>query len=257
MNNLKLFKPTTPSLRHKINTLNKLNRLTNKNLTKIKKATGGRNFLGRITTRHIGGGHKKRIRIIDSLGNTGSYSTAKLIKFIYDPNKTNYLALYETNNHKQFLRPAISTQKIGDVIYGKYYPLKRELTSGNILPLKKIPIGSKISNIEINNEIKFAKAAGVYATIIKHNKNNTSIKLSSKKIIEINSNNLCTIGINENLLHNNKILGKAGVNRWLGIRPTVRGEAMNPIDHPHGGKTSGGVRLKTVYGKLAKFIKTK
>lgn len=257
MKYLKKFKPTTPSLRHKINTINKLERLENKNLTIIKKSTGGRNFIGKITTRHLGGGHKKRIKIIDTLGNNASYSTAKLIKFIYDPNKTNYLALYETNTNKQFLRPAILNQKIGDTIFGKYYPIKKEHHIGEILPLKKLPVGSKISNIQLNNKIQLAKAAGVFATIIKHKQNNTSVKLASKKIIEISSNNLCMLGINNNILHNNKILGKAGSSRWLGIRPTVRGEAMNPIDHPHGGKTSGGVRLKTVYGKLAKFIKTK
>lgn len=134
-----------------------------------------------------------------------------------------------------------------------------DLTNGSILSLKKVPVGTKISNIELNpgKGLQLAKAAGVFATIIKQDKNLTSIKLASKKTISLNSNCLCTIGINNNILHNNIILGKAGAKRWLGIKPTVRGEAMNPIDHPHGGKTSGGVRLKTIYGKLAKFIKTK
>lgn len=259
MNNIKYFKPTSPALRHKIKIANKLININNKNLTIIKKSTGGRNFLGRITTRHLGGGHKQRIRLIDTLNKQALYGTATLVKFVYDPNRTNYLSLYETKTNKQFLRPSIEGQQIGDKIFGKYYPLKIDTLIGNTLPLKKVPVGTKISNIELKpgKGAQLAKAAGVFATIIKHDKNLTNIKLASKKIIELNSNCICTIGINNNALHNNIILGKAGTKRWLGIRPTVRGEAMNPIDHPHGGKTSGGVRLKTVYGKLAKFIKTK
>ena len=103
--------------------------------------------------------------------------------------------------------------------------------------------------------MKLIKAAGTFGTVIKHENNITTVKLPSKKQINISSNNLCTIGSNSNINSHNVILGKAGANRWRGIRPTVKGEAMNPVDHPHGGKTSGGVQLKTVYGKLAKFIK--
>lgn len=256
---LKVFKPKTPSLRHKIMPINKTKRLENKNLSIIKKATGGRNFLGSITTRHIGGGHKKRIKLIDNIGQIGAYSVAKIKQVVYDANRSNFLVLCETKAKKQFLRLSIEGQNINSNIYGKYYPLKKKIQLGDIVPLKQIPVGTKISNIQLkpNAITQIAKAAGVFAIVLKHEFNNTALKLASKQIITISSNCLCTIGKNSNSLHNNTILGKAGANRWRGIRPTVRGEAMNPIDHPHGGETSGGVRLKTVYGKLAKFVKSK
>ena len=256
---LKQIKPTTPSLRHKIKIITYLINNKNKKLSIIKKKTGGRNFLGKITVRHIGGGHKQRINLIDNYGLNGSYTISKITNFVYDANRSNYLALCKTPNNKEFLRLSADGQKIGDTVFGKYYPLKTSLHNSDILPLKGIPVGTKIFNIEFNpgKGMKLARAAGVFATIIKHENNLTTIKLSSKKIIVLSSDCLCNIGINNNINYHNKILGKAGANRWRGIRPTVRGEAMNPIDHPHGGETSGGVRLKTVYGKLAKFIKTR
>lgn len=256
---LKIIKPTTPSLRHKIQLINSTERLKNKTLSLNKRKTGGRNFLGKITRRHLGGGHKQRIKIIDNHANVGAYSKSTIKQFIYDPNRSNYLALYQTLNNKEFLKLAPDNQKIGDIIYGKHYPGKKSFNIGNAEFLKNISTGTKIFNIELfpGSGMKLAKAAGVFAIIIKHNKDITTIKLASKKTINLSSDCLAHIGINSNLNHNNTILGKAGVKRWLGIRPTVRGEAMNPIDHPHGGETSGGVKLKTIYGKLAKFIKTR
>lgn len=254
---LKQIKPTTPSLRHKIKLINNFSCLDNKSLSIIKKKTGGRNFLGKITVRHIGGGHKQRIKILDSNGNIGAYSSSKVISFIHDPNRNNYLVLCKTQNDKQFLRLAADGQKIGDIVNGKYASIKKELNFGNITQIKNVPIGTKIFNIELqpNTGMKLAKAAGTFAIVIKHEKDKTFLKLTSKKTISILSNCLCTIGVNSNINYHNIIFGKAGVKRWKGIRPTVRGEAMNPIDHPHGGETSGGVRLKTIYGKLAKFVK--
>lgn len=255
---LKQIKATTPSLRHKIKLNLPVNKLINKQLSIIKKKTGGRNFLGKITTRHIGGGHKQRIKLLDN-NIIGLYTQSKVIDFIYDSNRSNYLSLLRTNNNKEYLKLALEGQKLGDIVYGRYFPSKKVYNLGETTFIQNIPIGMKISNIELkpNTGFKLAKAAGVFATIIKHDNNFTTIKLASKKTILIPFDSLCTLGINANINHHNKILGKAGVKRWLGIRPTVRGEAMNPIDHPHGGETSGGVKLKTIYGKIAKFIKTK
>lgn len=252
----KLIKPTTPSARHKIIPKLTLSNLKNNLLLTIKKKSGGRNNTGKITMRHLGGGHKQKIRLVDSFANIGSYSESKLIDFIYDHLKTNYLSLFETKNKRQFLRLSISGQQIGDKLNGKYSMGDLNFNLGSVLPLKSIPVGTKISNVQLNNS-NLLKAAGTYGTIIKQDKKNAIVKLASKQQIAINNKNLATIGINNNINHEKTILGKAGVKRWLGIKPTVRGEAMNPIDHPHGGKTSGGVRLKTVYGKLAKFIKTR
>lgn len=258
---LKYFKPTTPGLRHKIAAKSgSLINIRVKALSLAKKSNAGRNHTGKITVRHRGGGHKKRIRIIDFSGNIGAYSKTTVLGIVYDPIRTTRLALCTTNTDQWFWRLAADNQKAGDILIGKYIHNKKDFTNGEILPLSYYPEGIKIFNIERISGAggQLARAAGTFATIIKHNEDNTTlIKLNSKKDILVNSDCTATVGKASNPLHFNRILGKAGVSRWKGIRPTVRGEAMNPIDHPHGGKTRGGVRLKTVYGKLAKFVKTR
>ena len=254
---IKRFKPTTNGLRHKISLLQKFQTFNKKKLTYSITKTGGRNHTGRISTRHIGGGHKKRATIIDYLGTSATYAVSKLIGVGYDSNRSSFVGIYQSPNNKVFLRLLPSGKNLNTSIPGKY--IKEPQGPGTITMLKNLPVGEKIFNIQWSskNTTQLVKAAGTFATIIKQNKKETLIKMPSKALKSIPNHNFCTIGVSSNINHNKKILGKAGANRWIGIRPTVRGEAMNAIDHPHGGKTSGGVRLKTIYGKLAKFVKTR
>ena len=257
---IKYYKPITPGVRHKVSPKSgSLLNIKVKALSIEKKAKAGRNHTGKITVRHRGGGHKRRIRIIDYNGNIGAYSKTKVLAICYDPQRTTRLALCTNQKHDWFWRLAADKQKAGDILRGKYLHGLKDFKVGEIVPVKMCPEGIKVYNIETikGKGGQLARAAGTYATIIKHNTNNTTLlSLSSKKDININSDCVVSIGRASNIFHNNKILGKAGVSRWKGFRPCVRGEAMNPIDHPHGGKTRGGVRLRTVYGKLAKFVKT-
>lgn len=257
---IKTFKPVTPSLRHRIKAVagSRLN-IKFDPLTLPLKSKAGRNRTGRITVRHRGGGHKKRVRLIDYHGNIGAYSKSQILHISYDPNRSGYLAFCKTPQGKYFYRMACYQSKPGDILTGKYVHDLNEFNIGDILPLKNIPLGTTVNSIGKFNDQggTYCRSAGTSAFIQKHNNNNTSsLILNNNKVIDINSNSLAQIGRINNIFHEKTVLGKAGLSRRKGRRPNVRGEAMNPIDHPHGGKTAGGVRLKTVYGKLAKFVKT-
>ncbi len=256
---IKQHKPVTPGMRHKISLSNKYTEINKKKLTISTHKTGGRNITGKITTRHIGGGHKQRLRILDNLGDTGSYSKIRFMHEVHDPFHTGSVGLFKTLSGKEFLRLIPEQMNKQAEIAGKFFQQESFYINGTVIQLKKLAIGTKIFNIQSNpnNKTQIAKAGGTFAIIVKQEPAYTTIKLPSKKTKVINNNFICTVGSNGNSFNNKKILGKAGVSRWLGIRPTVRGEAMNPRDHPHGGETSGGVRLKTIYGKLAKFVKSK
>ncbi len=229
-----------------------------KQLTVGLRKTGGRNNLGRITSRHIGGGHKKLYRLIDFKRN--KFDIAGTVERIeYDPNRTAFIALikYEDGQLSYILAPA--KLKEGDqVMSGQNVEIK----IGNALPLKNIPTGSVIHNIEMKpgKGGQIARSAGASANLVGKDSGYAQIKLSSGEIRLILLECFATIGELSNADKKNINIGKAGRNRWLGNRPHVRGVAMNPIDHPHGGgegKTSGGRHPVTPWGKPTKGKKTR
>lgn len=195
--------------------------------------SGGRNNYGRITTRHIGGGHKKRYRIIDFKRNKDEiYGIVERIE--YDPNRSAniVLLLYRDGERRYILEP--KGIRIGDcIISGTNVPIKL----GNALPMSNIPVGSVVHNIEIKvgKGGQLARSAGSYVQIVARDGEYVVLRLRSGEMRKIRCECRATIGEVGNVEHMLRMLGKAGANRWRGVRPTVRGTAMNPIDHPHGG----------------------
>lgn len=258
---LKPYNPITPGTRFRINiNYKKLLKLKlEKNLITKNTKKGGRNNTGRITVRHIGGGSKKRYRLI--LFKRISF-IGIITNFEYDPNRTSFLAkifLKNLNIYKYIL--ATEKMSLGDIII--YDSNLNEPQLGDSTLLKNISSGSLIHNIEIkpNKGGQLARSAGCFAYLLEKVDNKFArIKLKSKEQRLISLNCFASIGIISNSDHFLTKIGKAGKNRWLGIRPTVRGVAMNPIDHPHGGgqgKTSGGRPSVTPKGILTKGIPTR
>lgn len=232
---IKKYNPTSPGFRHKIKLFN-LNIYKGKpyySLTSSKNKTGGRNNLGRITVRHIGGGHKKKYRILDFKRNKYNI-LGKVERIEYDPNRSSLIALilYKDGERRYILYP--EGIKVGDYIEsGNNVSIKL----GNCLPIKNIPIGTYLHNIELipNKGGQLSRSAGSYSQLIVFEKDYAVLRLRSSEIRKVNFLCKATIGKVGNSKHMLRVLGKAGSSRWLGIRPTVRGTAMNPIDHPHGG----------------------
>lgn len=228
-------KATSPGRRHLKKVFNPLLRKNQpySKLIRKKNKKGGRNNNGRITTRHIGGGHKKKYRIIDFKRNKDNL-IAKVEKIEYDPNRSANIALilYEDGERRYILSP--KNLKIGDKIQSGP---NAEIKIGNSLPLSKIPIGSIIHNIELKPKKggQLARSAGSHAQLVSRDQKYVNIRLKSNEIRKIFYSCRATIGEVGNAEHMLQSLGKAGANRWRGIRPTVRGTAMNPVDHPHGG----------------------
>jgi len=229
-----------------------------KSLTRGKISSGGRNNLGRITSRHRGDGHKNKFRIVDFYRKKDDLS-AKVERIEYNPNRSAYLALikYEDGTMNYILAP--NNINIGDgVVSGK----NKEIKIGNCMPLSDIPAGTEIHNVELkpNSGGKIARSAGSYAQISGTDENYCIIKLASGEVRKIISSARATIGTVSNKDHQNVKIGKAGRNRWKGKRPQSRGVAMNPVDHPHGGgegKTSGGRSPVSPWGQSAKGLKTR
>ncbi len=232
---IKKYKPTSSGFRHRIK-LNYLNIYKGKpfyNLLSKKNRSGGRNNLGRITVRHIGGGHKKKYRILDFKRNKYNI-LGKVERIEYDPNRSSLIALilYKDGERRYILCP--ENIKIGDFIEsGDNVPIKL----GNCLLIKNIPISTFIHNIELipNKGGQISRSAGSYSQLIVFENKYAILKLRSGEIRKINILCRATIGKISNSKYMLRNLGKAGSSRWLGIRPTVRGTAMNPVDHPHGG----------------------
>lgn len=257
--NLYVFKPVTSGLRGKIKLLNKLSKC--KVLNRFCKSLNyhaGRNNLGRITVRHKGGRCKRRYRVIDFFrSNSGLYG--KVVREEYDPNRnSNILLINYFNGEKSYI---ISPKniKIKDILVSS---LDSPLNIGNSNIIKNIPNGFKIHCLESfpGSGAKYSRSSGSYCTIISKNNSSVNILLKSGKIKKFNLNCKATIGEVGNNDYNLIKKGKAGVNRLLGIRPTVRGVAMNPVDHPHGGgegKTSGGRDPVSPWGIPTKGYKTK
>ncbi|QJC32533.1 50S ribosomal protein L2 [Enterobacteriaceae endosymbiont of Donacia dentata] len=232
---IKKYKPTSPGRRHMIKVVNNYLYKGKPLFSQISKKnkSNGRNNYGRITTRHIGGGHKKLYRIIDFKRNKDDIS-AIVERIEYDPNRSAHIALikYKDGVRNYILSP--KNLKIGDIIKsGKNASIK----IGNTLPMNNIPVGSILHNVEMKpgKGGQIARAAGTYVQLIAKEKLYITVRLKSGEIRKIQSNCRATLGEIGNNEHMLKSFGKAGAKRWKGIRPTVRGTAMNPIDHPHGG----------------------
>jgi len=222
-----------------------------KSLTKGFKRGVGRNNQGRLTTRHKGGGHKRNFRDIDFTFNKRDIpATIKSIE--YDPNRTAYIALvaYADGEKRYILAP--KTAKVGQVfVVSEKAPLK----PGNRTSLHRIPVGTFVYNIEIKpgQGAKMVRSAGNYAEVVAVEGDYVNLKMPSSEIRKVLGGSMATIGETSNPEHRLRTLGKAGRSRWLGIRPTVRGSAMNPVDHPYGGgegRSGRGLRrAKSKWGK--------
>jgi large subunit ribosomal protein L2 len=257
---LKKFNPTTPSLRFK--TVTDYSGLTKKapekSLLEPIKQTGGRNNAGRITMRRMGGGHKRRYRRIDFKRDKHGVP-AKVASIEYDPNRSAFISLlHYADGEKRYILTPHGIKEGDSVISGPDI----DIHPGNSLPLTKIPTGLFVHNVEMiaGRGGQMVRSAGAYAQLMAKEGNYVSLRLPSGEIRMVRKECYATIGQVSNLDHEIVSIGKAGRNRWLGKRPKVRGVAMNPVDHPHGGgegKTSGGGHPVSPWGLPTKGYKTR
>ena len=257
---LKTFNPTSPGRRQLVlvdrSDLHKGRPV--KKLTEGLTKSGGRNNRGRITARRIGGGAKKLYRKVDFKRNKFDVE-ATVERLEYDPNRTAFIALITYTDGEQSYIIAPQRLAVGDkVISSKTADIK----PGNTLPLKNIPVGTIIHNIELKPEkgAQMIRSAGSYAQLVGRDGGYAQIKLSSGELRMVLDRCLATVGAVSNPDNMNQVLSKAGRNRWKGKRPSVRGVAMNPFDHPHGGgegKSSGGRHPVTPWGKKTRGPKTR
>lgn len=229
-----------------------------KTLTEGLKKTGGRNNLGRITTHHIGGRHKRRYRLID-FKRTKKDIPAVVERLEYDPNRTAFIALIKYTDGELSYILAPQRLAIGDQVLASQ---KADIKPGNAMPLKSMPVGTIVHNVEMKpgKGGQLARSAGTYIQLVGRDGAFAILKLTSGEVRKVSGDCMATVGALSNPDQKNINLGKAGRNRWLGVRPTVRGVAMNPIDHPHGGgegRTSGGRHPCTPWGKPTKGKKTR
>ena len=227
-------------------------------LVEKKSKSGGRNNKGRITTRHVGGGHKQRYRVIDFKRNKEGVP-GKIERIEYDPNRTAHIALvlYADGERRYIIAP--ENVKAGDtVISGVNAPIK----AGNSLPLRNIPLGTVVHCVELKpgKGAQLARSAGTSAQLVAKEGAYATLRLRSGEMRKVLADGRATIGEVSNGEHSLRKLGKAGAARWRGVRPTVRGVAMNPVDHPHGGgegRTSGGRHPVSPWGVPTKGYKTR
>jgi large subunit ribosomal protein L2 len=253
-------KPTSPGRRH-------VNKVVHVDLHKgkpyaplleKKSKSGGRNNNGRITTRHIGGGHKQHYRMVDFKRNKdGIPATVERIE--YDPNRTANIALVLYADGERRYIIASKGMKAGDqIISGADAPIK----SGNTMPLRNIPMGSVVHCVEmkVGKGAQIARSAGASVQLVAREGDYATLRLRSGEMRKIRVECKATLGEVSNSEHSLRSLGKAGASRWRGVRPTVRGVAMNPVDHPHGGgegRTSGGRHPVSPWGTPTKGYKTR
>ena len=258
---LKTFKPVTPSLRQLVlvdrRELYKGKPV--KALTEGKSSSGGRNNLGRITVRFRGGGHKRVLRNVDFKRRENLNVPATVERIEYDPNRTAFIALITFPDGKQSYILAPQRLSPGDkVVAGESVDVK----PGNAAPIGSMPVGTIVHNVElkIGKGGAIARSAGNYAQIVGRDQGYVTLRLNSGEQRLVHGQCFATVGAVSNPDHMNISLGKAGRNRWLGKRPHVRGVAMNPVDHPHGGgegRTSGGRNPVTPWGVPTKGKKTR
>ena len=257
---LQKLRPTSPGRRFtvKVNSPQLHKGAPHEPLLEKKTSTGGRNNNGRITTRHRGGGHKRRYRIIDFRRNKDDIQ-GKVERIEYDPNRSAHLALilYADGERRYILAP--KNLRAGDqIMSGRQAPIK----PGNALPLRNIPVGTLIHCIELKpgKGAQMVRAAGGSAQIVAREGTYISLRMRSGEMRKVHVDCRATVGEVGHNEHNLRKLGKAGASRWRGVRPTVRGVAMNPIDHPHGGgegRTSGGRHPVSPWGTPTKGKKTR
>lgn len=253
-------KPTSPGRRFVVTIKNSEIHKgdAHQSLVETKRKKGGRNAQGRITVRHQGGGHKQLYRIIDFKRNKDGVSGI-VERLEYDPNRTAYIALvlYKDGERRYIIAP--KDLKAGDtVVSGHDAPIK----VGNTLPIRNIPVGSTIHCVELKpgKGAQIARSAGASMQLVAREGEYATVRLRSGEMRKILAECRATIGEVSNSEHNLRSLGKAGAVRWRGKRPTVRGVAMNPVDHPHGGgegRTSGGRHPVSPWGTPTKGYKTR
>lgn len=253
-------KPTSPARRFVVKVVNKdLHKgAPVRALTESKNKSGGRNNNGRITTRHIGGGHKQRYRVVDfKRDKDGIPATVERLE--YDPNRSANLALllYKDGERRYVIAPK-GINAGDEIVSGANAPIK----SGNALPLSNIPVGTQIHCIEMKpgKGAQIARSAGTSAQLLAREGIYVTLRLRSGEMRKIHINCKATIGEVGNSEHGLRSLGKAGATRWKGVRPTVRGVVMNPVDHPHGGgegRTSGGRHPVSPWGVPTKGYRTR
>ena len=257
---IKKFKPVTPTLRYRtVEDFSNVTRKTpEKSLLEPVKKSGGRNSKGRITMRHRGGGHKRQYRRIDFKRDKVGVP-AKVATIEYDPNRSARIALlhYADGEKRYILAP--EGLKVGDAVEAGE---GADIKPGNALALKNIPLGTSVHNVELKHGRggQIVRSAGGYAQIMAKEGNYVQLKLPSGEVRMVRRECFATVGQVGNLTHENVVHGKAGKTRWMGWRPSVRGVAMNPIDHPLGGgegKSSGGRHPVTPWGKPTKGYKTR
>ena len=227
-------------------------------LLEKKRKTGGRNNMGRITTRHQGGGHKQHYRVIDFKRNKDGIA-AKVERVEYDPNRSAHIALLlYADGERRYIIASKNLRAGNEVISGHDAPIKE----GNCLPLRNIPVGTVVHAIEMRpgKGAQLARSAGAAVQLIAREGIHVTVRLRSGEMRKVHADCRATVGEVSNSEHNLTKYGKAGAKRWLGIRPTVRGVVMNPVDHPHGGgegRTSGGRHPCTPWGVPTKGYKTR
>jgi large subunit ribosomal protein L2 len=228
-------------------------------VTRVKK-TGGRNNTGRITTRHMGGGHKRKYRIVDFRRDKLEIE-GKVASIQYDPYRSANIALiHYVDGEKRYIVAALGL-KVGDKIVSSRKG-DTEIKEGNSLPLKLIPVGTLVHNVEVKpgKGAQLARSAGSFAQLVAKEGSYATVRLPSGEVKLVHLSCTATIGQVGNIEHENITVGKAGRSRWMGIRPTVRGVAMNPVDHPLGGgegRSKGGRHPCSPWGQLAKGLKTR
>ncbi len=254
------LKPTSPGRRFVVKVVNPdLHKgAPHAPLLEKKSKQGGRNNAGRITTRHQGGGHKQHYRVIDFKRNKdGIIGTVERLE--YDPNRTSHIALIKyTDGERRYIIAPRGLAAGDEIVSGSAAPIK----PGNCLPLRNIPVGSTVHCIElkVGKGAQLARSAGAAVQLVAREGGYATLRLRSGEMRKVHAECRATIGEVGNSEHNLRKLGKAGAKRWLGVRPTVRGVVMNPVDHPHGGgegRTSGGRHPCTPWGVPTKGYKTR
>ncbi len=257
---LKKFNPTTPGQRQlvQIDRKDLYKGKPEKTLTEGLTKTGGRNNHGRMTARHIGGGHKRRYRIIDWKRNKFDVE-GTVLRLEYDPNRTAFIALIEYKDGEKRYIVAPQRLNVGDkIIAGD----KVDVKPGNAMPLKNMPVGTIIHNVEMKpgKGAQMIRAAGTFGQLVGRDQGYAQIKLTSGELRIVRGECIATVGAVSNPDHMNTNDGKAGRTRWKGKRPSVRGVAMNPVDHPLGGgegKSAGGRHPCTPWGKPTMGYRTR
>ena len=257
---LKKYNPTSPGQRNLV-TVDRSDLYKGKPVKKLTQGltkTGGRNNSGHITSWQTGGGHKRRYRMVD-FKRTKRDIEGIVERIEYDPNRTAFIALVNYSDGDQGYILAPQRLSIGDKVISAD---RADIKPGNAMPLSSIPVGTIVHNVELKpgKGGQIARSAGTYVQLIGRDQSYSILRLASSEVRMVRSECMATIGAVSNSDQQNIKIGKAGRNRWLGKRPHVRGVAMNPVDHPHGGgegKTSGGRHPVTPWGKPTKGKRTR